>query len=71
MSQSLSLCNCWGEGEDATLRSNLRHLAIVGGKMTGVAHPSSSSLQDEGLRRSLSIPRPRSYLEAHVGFGPS
>jgi hypothetical protein len=35
-----------------------RHLAIVGGKMTGVAHPSSSSLQDEGLRRSLSIPRP-------------
>jgi hypothetical protein len=23
--------------------------AIVGGKMTGVAHPSSSSLQDEGL----------------------
>jgi hypothetical protein len=27
--------------------------------MTGAAHPSSSSLQDEGLRRSLSIPRPR------------
>jgi hypothetical protein len=26
--------------------------------MTGAAHPSSSSLQDEGLRRSLSIPRP-------------
>jgi hypothetical protein len=25
--------------------------------MTGAAHPSSSSLQDEGLRRSLSIPR--------------
>jgi hypothetical protein len=28
------------------------------GKMTGAAYPSSSSLQDEGLRRSLSIPRP-------------
>jgi hypothetical protein len=26
--------------------------------MTGATHPSSSSLQDEGLRRSLSIPRP-------------
>jgi hypothetical protein len=26
--------------------------------MTGAAHPSSSLLQDEGLRRSLSIPRP-------------
>jgi hypothetical protein len=26
--------------------------------MTGAVHPSSSSLQDEGLRRSLSIPRP-------------
>jgi hypothetical protein len=26
--------------------------------MTGAAHPSSSSLQDEGPRRSLSIPRP-------------
>jgi hypothetical protein len=26
--------------------------------MTSAAHPSSSSLQDEGLRRSLSIPRP-------------
>jgi hypothetical protein len=26
--------------------------------MTSAAHPSSYSLQDEGLRRSLSIPRP-------------
>jgi hypothetical protein len=26
--------------------------------MTDAAHPSPSSLQDEGLRRSLSIPRP-------------
>jgi hypothetical protein len=26
--------------------------------MTGAAHLSSSSLQDEGLRRSLSIPHP-------------
>jgi hypothetical protein len=36
----------------------LRQLAIVEGKMTGAAHPLSSSLQDEGLQRSLSIPRP-------------
>jgi hypothetical protein len=30
-----------------------------GSKTTGPAHPSSSTLQDEGLRRSLSIPRPQ------------
>jgi hypothetical protein len=29
-----------------------------GGKVTGATHPSSSSLQDEGLQRSLSITRP-------------
>jgi hypothetical protein len=50
---------CWGEGKDATLRAKpslRRH--TKGGKMTGATHPSSSSPQDEGLRRSLSIPRP-------------
>jgi hypothetical protein len=51
--------DCWGEGEDATLRSRPSSTRYTnGGKLTGVAHPSSSSLQDEGLRRSLSIPRP-------------
>jgi hypothetical protein len=41
---------CWGEGEDATLRSRPSSTRYTnGGKMTGVAHPSSSSLQDEGL----------------------
>jgi hypothetical protein len=51
--------HCWGEGEDATLRSRPSSTRCTnGGKMTGVAHPPSPSLQDEGLRRSLSIPRP-------------
>jgi hypothetical protein len=50
---------CWGEDEDATLRSRPSSTRCTnGGKMTGAAHPSSSSLQDEGARRSLSIPRP-------------
>jgi hypothetical protein len=50
---------CWGEGEDATLRSRSSSPRCTNrGKMTGAAHPSSSSLQDEGLRQSLSIPRP-------------
>jgi hypothetical protein len=49
----------WGEGEDATLRSRPSSTRCIdGGKMTGTAHPSSSSLQDEGLRRSLSITHP-------------
>jgi hypothetical protein len=69
---------CWGEGEDATLRLGLCHLAIVGGKMTGVAHPSSSSLQDEvspshvltrpggprGIRPTVTGPTRRSVLRA-------
>jgi hypothetical protein len=53
------LGQCWGEGEDATLRSMPSSIHCTnGGKMTSAAHPSSYSLQDEGLRRSLSIPRP-------------
>jgi hypothetical protein len=49
---------CWGEGEDATLCSRPSSTRCInGGKMTGATHPSSFSLQDEGLRRSLSIPR--------------
>jgi hypothetical protein len=41
---------CWGEGEDATLRSSL-HLSRCtnGSKTTSEVHPSSSTLQDEGL----------------------
>jgi hypothetical protein len=51
--------NCWGEGKDATLRSRPSSPRCTnGGKLTGAAHPLSSSLQDKGLRRSLSIPRP-------------
>jgi hypothetical protein len=43
--------DCWGEGEDATLRSSLRQSRCTdGGKTTGGAHPSPSTLQDEGLR---------------------
>jgi hypothetical protein len=42
---------CWGEGKDATLRSSLRQSRCTnGGKTTGGVHPSSSTLQDEGLR---------------------
>jgi hypothetical protein len=51
--------HCWGEGKDATLRSRPSSLHCTnGGKMTDAAHPSPSLLQDEGLQRSLSIPRP-------------
>jgi hypothetical protein len=50
---------CWDKGEDATLRSRPSSPHCTNeGKMTGAAYPSSSSLQDEGLRRNLSIPRP-------------
>jgi hypothetical protein len=60
-----SMCRTWilgpcsGEGEDTTLRSRPSSPCCTnGGKMTGTAHPSSSSLQDEGLQRSLSVLRP-------------
>jgi hypothetical protein len=50
---------CWGEGEDATLRSRPSSPRCINrGKTASVAHPSSSSLQEKDLRRSLSIPRP-------------
>jgi hypothetical protein len=59
LSREATSARCWGEGEDATLRSRPSSPRYInGGKMTGAAHPSSSSLQDKGLRRSLSIPRP-------------
>jgi hypothetical protein len=42
---------CWGEGEDATLRSSLRLSRCTNGsRTTGEVHPSSSTLQDKGLR---------------------
>jgi hypothetical protein len=48
---------CWGEGEDATLRSSLRQSCCTnGGKTTGGVHPSSSTLRDEGLRRRRPVP---------------
>jgi hypothetical protein len=56
---SLNLCPCWGEGKDATLRSSLRQSRCTnGGKTIGGVHPSSSTLQDEGLRRRRPVPRP-------------
>jgi hypothetical protein len=50
---------CWGEGEDATLRSSLRLSRCTNGRRTtGKVHPSSSTLQDEGLRRRRPVPCP-------------
>jgi hypothetical protein len=50
---------CWGEGEDATLRSSIRLSRCTDGSKTTVeVHPSSSTLQDEGPRRRRPVPRP-------------
>jgi hypothetical protein len=50
--------DCWGEGEEATLRSSLRHSRCTnGGKTTGGVYPSPCTLQDEGLRRRHPVPR--------------
>jgi hypothetical protein len=38
--------------------------------MTGTAHPSSSSLQDEGQTTKFLHPTSSPDLEAHMGFGP-
>jgi hypothetical protein len=52
---------CWGEGEDATLRSSLRLSRCANGsRITGEVHPLSSTQQDEGLRRRRPVPRPHS-----------
>jgi hypothetical protein len=59
----------------------LRHLATLrsrsssprftnGGKMTGAALPSTSSLQDEGPTTKSLHPTSSPDLEAHVGFDP-
>jgi hypothetical protein len=57
--QNKYLQPCWGEGEDATLRSSLRLSRWTNGSRTiGEVHPSSSTLQDEGLRRRRPVPRP-------------
>jgi hypothetical protein len=51
--------DCWGEGEDATLRSSLRLSRCTNGsRTTGEVHPLSSTLQNEGLRRRRPVPRP-------------
>jgi hypothetical protein len=56
---SMSSVPCWGEGEDATLRSSLRLSRCTNGsRTTGEVHPSSSTLQDEGLRRRRLVPHP-------------
>jgi hypothetical protein len=63
---------CWGKGEDATLCSRPSSTRCTnGGKMTGGAHPSSSSPQDEGRPTTESLhPTSSPDLEAHVGFRP-
>jgi hypothetical protein len=52
---------CWGEGEDATLRSSLRLSCCANGsRRTGEVHPLPCTLRDEGLRRLRPVPRPDS-----------
>jgi hypothetical protein len=41
-----------------------------GGEMTGGFHPSSTTLQDEGLRRGRPRPASSSNTKAHVEFDP-
>jgi hypothetical protein len=41
-----------------------------GGETTGGFHPSSTTLQDEGLRRGRPCPASSSNAKAHVEFGP-
>jgi hypothetical protein len=41
-----------------------------GGETTGGFHPSSTTLQDEGLRRGRPRPASSSNTKAHVEFGP-
>jgi hypothetical protein len=72
--QSLDRAGCWGEGEDATLRSmpsSPRYTNEDLARASRGGRPSSSPLQDEGkaLTKSAS-PTSSSRPEAHVGFGP-
>jgi hypothetical protein len=54
------LDRCWGEGEDATLRSMPSpELLDQRRQDNGQAHPSSHTSSDEGLRRGRPILRPR------------
>jgi hypothetical protein len=73
---------CWGEGEDATLRStpssprytNEDHARASRERRPDDdrrSHPSSSPLQDEGKTPMKSAsPTSSSRPEAHEGFGP-
>jgi hypothetical protein len=74
--------SCWGEGEDATLRSmpssprytnEDRARASRGRRLDEDRHdrPSSSPLQDEDKASTKSAsPTSSSCPDAHVGFGP-
>jgi hypothetical protein len=57
----LKFCmDCWGEGEDATLRSMPSpELLDQRRQDNGQAHPSSHMSSDEDLRRGRPILRPR------------
>jgi hypothetical protein len=73
---------CWGEGEDATLRSkpssprytNEDHARASRGRRSDEDrrdHPLSSPLQDEDKAMSKSAsPTSSPHREAQVGFGP-
>jgi hypothetical protein len=77
-----SVARCWGEGEDATLRSTLSSPRYTNEDHARASrerrpdddrrgHPSSSLLQDEGKTPTKSAsPTSSSRPEAHVGFGP-
>jgi hypothetical protein len=53
--------DCWGEGEDATLRSSPRLSRCANGsRRTSKVHPSPSALQDKGLQRHRPVPHPHS-----------
>jgi hypothetical protein len=70
-----SVTNCWGEGEDATLRSRPSSPRHTNGSMMtawSTLRPPhrKAKAYDEGLRRSLPTPRPHqtwrpSWVSAH------
>jgi hypothetical protein len=56
----LGLTNCWGEGEDATLRSRPSLQSLVQQRQdNGQGHPSPDMTSDEDLRRGRPTVRPR------------
>jgi hypothetical protein len=63
---------CWGEGEDATLRSRPSSTRCTsGGKMTGATHPFALFAARRRPTTKSLHPTSSLDLEVHVGFGPS